>query len=225
VFIFGIVLGFAFLFLLSFSQIIQDPGFAIEHKANDSKSLDLSSFLRNLNRSFNAEGTINTILYAHQIPNEEPTNKDNNLDFNANLSESYILGGKWRLDVMNNNVTYFKINLTMTTIKGDGEHFHVIVFKPITRGISMLIPDTLGSKNFYFNPANKSLSFSGTVDVITNGVFEWRDVPLAASIYNNNVLRVNLDEFKTHHHFFGEPIFGLVNSIEPIANNASSSVR
>src|SRR6266498_1494226 len=181
--------------------------------------------LGTLNRSFNAEGTINTILYAYKFADEDRIKKESGQDLNANLSESYVLGGKWRLDVLKDNVTYFKLNITMVTGKGQGEHFHIIVFKPVSGGISTLTSDTLGRRNFYFNNSNNTVSFSGSADIITNGVIEWRDVSVITSVYNNNVLRVYLDKFETHNHFFGKPIFGLVNSIEPISNNMSNVAK
>jgi hypothetical protein len=68
------------------------------------------------NSSFNAEGTINTILFLQDASsnNTQPIVKD----INTNLSSKYLLGGKWRVDVLNNNVTYFKSNFTM--IEADG---------------------------------------------------------------------------------------------------------
>ncbi len=191
--------------------------------STSSKSINLG--LEGWNRSFNAEGTINTILYAYKFTSQDGVKMEGEQDFNANLSETYVLGGKWRFDVINNNVTYLKLNITMITAKGTGEHFHVIVFKPITVGISTLTSDTVGNSNFYINPNNNTVSFSGSVDIITNGVIEWRDVHVKASIYNNNVLRVYLDKTETQNHFFGKPVLGLVNSIEPISNNISNAAK
>ncbi|HEX2305342.1 MAG TPA: hypothetical protein VHH33_03550, partial [Nitrososphaeraceae archaeon] len=48
------------------------------------------------NASFNAEGTINSILFSRDASyNTNPLVKD----INTNHSSKYLLGGKWRVDV------------------------------------------------------------------------------------------------------------------------------
>jgi hypothetical protein len=230
VLVFIYVLVIILMYCLFFGFKINFETYAADSSLNNSNTSSTSYKSFNLgvegwNRSFNAEGTINTILYAYKFANQDGAKKESEQDFNANLSETYVLGGKWRLDVINNNVTYFKLNITMITAKGTGEHFHVIVFKPLTVGISTLTSDIVGNRNFYTNPNNNTVSFSGSVDVITNGVIEWRDVHVIASIYNNNVLRVYLDKTETQNHFFGKSVLGLVNSIEPISNNISNAAK
>ena len=58
--------------------------------------------------------------------------------------------------------------------------------------------------------------FSGVADILTNGVIEWRDVPTSASIFNDNVISIEIDPKIVKNHFSGTPIYGLVNTIEPI---------
>jgi hypothetical protein len=171
-----------------------------------------------LNKSFNAEGTINTNLDVEDLANKQNFNNLSLGTSDTNASESYVLGGKWRLDVINNNVTYFKANITMVTTKGQGEHFHVIVYKPVSHGISLLASNMQGQGNLFSNPGNNTSSFSGSVDIITNGVIQWRDVPMITSIYDNKVLRIYLDKIAINSHFLDKDIFGLVNSVEPILN-------
>ena len=171
-----------------------------------------------LNKSFNAEGTINTSLDTQDLINKQSFNNVSSGNLDANVSEGYVLGGKWRLDVINNNVTYFKANITMVSTHGQGEHFHVIVYKPVTDGISLLASNTQGQGNLFSNPGNNTISFSGSVDIITNGVLQWRDVPVITSIYDNKVLTIYLDKIAINSHFLDKDIFGLVNSVESILN-------
>lgn len=173
-----------------------------------------------LNKSFNAEGTINTNLDAQDLVNTQSFNNVSSGTLDANVSEGYVLGGKWRLDVINNNVTYFKANITMVSTNGQGEHFHVIVYKPVSHGISLLASNTQGQGNFFSNPGNNTISFSGSVDIVTNGVLQWRDLPMITSIYDNKVLRIYLDKIAINSHFLDKDIFGLVNSVEPILNGS-----
>ena len=82
------------------------------------------------NSSFNAEGTINTILFLQDLSNgTTPIVKD----INTNSSSKYILGGKWRIDILKDKLTYFKSNFTMIEVDGKGIHFHttslILLFK------------------------------------------------------------------------------------------------
>jgi hypothetical protein len=169
-------------------------------------------------KSFNAEGTINTNLDVRDTANKEISTELSNSTSNVNFSESYVLGGKWRLDVINDNVTYFKANITMVGTNGQGEHFHVIVYKPASQGISMLASNTQRYGSLSTIPKNNTVLFYGPVDIITNGVTQWRDVPMTTSIYNNKVLRIYLDKIAINNHFLDNDIFGLIISIEPILN-------
>jgi hypothetical protein len=176
-----------------------------------------------LSKSFNAEGTINTSLDSQDLVNKQSFNNVSSGNSDVNVSEGYILGGKWRLDVINNNVTYFKSNITMMSTKGQGEHFHVIVYKPVTSGISLLASNSQEQGRLFSNPGNNTISFSGSVDIVTNGVLQWRDVPMIISIYNNKVLTIYLDKVAINNHFLDKDIFGLVNSVEPILNASKAA--
>ena len=67
--------------------------------------------------------------------------------------------------------------------------------------------------------AYNSIIFSGAADIISNGVMQWRDVPISVSILNDKVISIALDSNRIDDHFFGSPIYGLVGSIEPLASS------
>jgi len=224
---------FSLLSLLIVSSINNEFIFAQQGQALNSSSSDLSddfianrSILQQPNESFNAEGTIDTVLVDHLLPNKGTLKNDSQRNMIINSSEKYILGGKWRLDVANETVTYFKSNITMITTEGQQQHFHLIVYKPqkpSPLGISLLTSDTDKGRNFYFNSANNTLSFLGSADVTANSALEWKGIPITVSMYDNNVLKIYLDNIATHNHFFGKPIYGIVDSIEPISISTNSS--
>lgn len=170
------------------------------------------------NSSFNAEGTINTILFLQDayINNTQPIVKD----INTNLSSKYLLGGKWRVDVLNNNVTYFKSNFTMIEADGSDIHFHTIVYKPTSnQPINEGPQDRLGIllKNKINNTqSNNTQVFNCNVDIYTNGVLEWKDVPIKVSLINEKVIVMDIKDKKTFEHFLKNPIYGLINSIDLI---------
>ena len=165
------------------------------------------------NSSFNAEGTINTILFLQDasINNTQPIVKD----INTNLSSKYLLGGKWRVDVLNNNVTYFKSNFTMIEADGSLIHFHTIVYKPISnQPVDQGPQDRLGI--LLKNKSNNTKVFNCNVDIYTNGVLEWKDVPIKVSLINEKVIVMDIKDKKTLEHFLKNPIYGLINSIDLI---------
>ena len=165
------------------------------------------------NSSFNVEGTINTILFLQDASsnNTQPIVKD----INTNLSSKYLLGGKWRVDVLNNNVTYFKSNFTMIEADGSLIHFHTIVYKPISnQPVDQGPQDRLGI--LLKNKSNNTQVFNCNVDIYTNGVLEWKDVPITVSLINEKVIVMDIKDKKTLEHFLKNPIYGLINSIDLI---------
>jgi hypothetical protein len=164
------------------------------------------------NSSFNAEGTINTILFLQDASN---STKPIVRDINTNLSSKYLLGGKWRIDVLKDNLTYFKSNFTMIEVDGRGIHFHTIVYKPISNeSVDHDIKDRLGI--LYKNKSNNSSSFKCNVDIYTNGVLEWNDVPMTVSLVNEKVIVMDINDKRSLEHFLKNPIYGLINSIDLI---------
>ena len=165
------------------------------------------------NSSFNAEGTINTIIFLQDASNStKPIVKD----INTNSSAKYLLGGKWRIDVLKDNLTYFKSNFTMIEVDGRGIHFHTIVYKPVSNeSVNYDIKDRLGI--LYKNKNNNSSSgFKCNVDIYTNGVLEWKDVPMTVSLVNEKVIMMDINDKKSLEHFLKNPIYGLINSIDLI---------
>jgi len=224
---------FSLLSLLIVLSINNESIFAQQGQALNSSSSDRSddfnanrSILQHPNESFNAEGTIDTVIFDHVLPNQGTIKNDSQQNLNVNISAKYVLGGKWRLDVANETVTYFKSNITMITTEGQQQHFHLIVYKPqkpSPLGISLLTSNTDKGGNFYFNSENNTLSFLGSADVTTNSGLEWKGIPITVSMYGNNVLKIYLDKIATHNHFFGKPIYGIVDSIEPMSISADNS--
>jgi hypothetical protein len=164
------------------------------------------------NSSFNAEGTINTILFLRGESNDTQSELN---DINTNLSSKYLLGGKWRLDVSKDNVTYFKTNFTMIETDGRNIHYHTIVYKPVSnQSVSQDMQGKLGT--FFKNKGSNSSGFNCNVDVYTNGVLEWENVPTTVSFINSKVIMIDIKDVKTVQHFLKSPIYGLINSIDLI---------
>jgi len=194
---------------------------------NNKTTIDSTNITTLINDDFNIEGTITSQVSAK--PEEVRINKNNLTKLATNVpSEIYLLDGRWRLDVSGGNVTYFKSNITMITVTGMEIHDHLIVFKPYTSEMGLLTNNTLSAHTINITTAanNNSISqnaynsiiFSGAADIISNGVMQWRDVPISVSILNDKVIRIVLDSNRIDNHFFGSPIYGLIGSIEPLVS-------
>ena len=166
---------------------------------------------QNSNSSYNAEGTINTILFLQDSNSTKPIVKD----INTNSSSKYLLGGKWRIDVLKDKLTYFKSNFTMIEVDGKGIHFHTIVYKPLSNESTGLDLQS-GPLALYKKKSNDSLGFKCNVDIYTNGVLEWKDVPITVSLVNDKVIVMDINDKKSLEHFLKNPIYGLINSIDAI---------
>lgn len=190
------------------------------------------------NNNFNVEGIITSVT-ADSVGQKGGMVSNQNVSSVSNsttTSQVNTLGGKWRIDVVNGNVEYFKSNMTMITSTGTDMHDHLIEFKSDDPDILLLPNNTAvfspNSATIEIAALDSSLSdrnitsisrtdgnavmFSGVADILTNGVIEWRDVPTSVSIFNGNVISIELDPKIVNNHFSETPIYGLVNSIEPI---------
>ena len=153
----------------------------------------------------------------------------------SNTSQDIIRGGEWRIDVVNENVEYFKSNMTMSRSDGTDMHDHQIEFKsddpeillfpnntavispnPATVEIAALNSSGSDKNITSISRTDDTIIFSGVADILTNGVIEWRGVPTSVSIFNSSAINMELDANITNNHFSDEPISGLVKSIKPI---------
>jgi hypothetical protein len=186
--------------------------------------------------NFKMEGTItpntnDSVVQGGVISNESMSSV-------SNLTTSHrdkILSGTWRIDVVNGNVEYFKSNMTATTPNGTDMHDHLIEFKSDDPDIMLLPNNTaiispnpatveIAALNFSQNDKNVTsisradgnITFSGIADILTNGVIEWRAIPTSVSIFDENVINIKLNSKAVNNHFSETPIYGSVDSVEPI---------
>jgi hypothetical protein len=128
--------------------------------------------------------------------------------------QGYVLSGKWRFNEVNGTVKYFKANITMVATNGDDIHKHLIAFKAARTGVSLLdnANETTVKHAASISLLGNNIKFYGLADVITNGVIQWRDVPISVSVFNSKVISIKLDSRKIDNHFLGLPIYGMVNN-------------
>jgi hypothetical protein len=125
--------------------------------------------------------------------------------------------------------------MTATTPTGTDMHDHLIEFKSDDPDIMLLPNNTaiispnpatveIAALNFSQNDKNVTsisradgnITFSGIADILTNGVIEWRAIPTSVSIFDENVINIKLNSKAVNNHFSETPIYGSVDSVEPI---------
>jgi hypothetical protein len=187
--------------------------------------------------SFRIEGTL--------IPDRvQPVSKGEQLTLNQNMSSDSdsstllpeeLLDGSWNIDVVNGNVEYFASNMTMVTAAGPDMHDHLIEFKSNNPNVRLLPNNTavtnpdssmteIAALNFSrtdesitrLSRSDNTIGFSGAADIQTNGVIEWKQIPIAVTIINGSKINIEIDHKTVNNHFSEMPIYGSVNSIEPL---------
>jgi hypothetical protein len=146
--------------------------------------------------TFSAKGSIDSIIVKDGQQQQTP------MQFNEQTS--YILDGKWKLEVVNGNVTDFGSKFTMVHLDGTNRHYMILMnFKQdnATIGTIQVQPDG-------------TTMINGILDVIEKKDFltpEWSDVNTQITISKYNTIRINVDDAQTDQHFNGQPLRGVVD--------------
>jgi hypothetical protein len=188
--------------------------------------------------NFRIEGTLKPDTVQPVSRGEQLTlnqNMSSDSDSSTSLPEG-LLGGSWKIDVVNGNVEYFASNVTMVTSAGTEMHDHLIEFKSNNPNVMLLPNNTavtnpdssmteIAALNFSksddenitrLSRSDNTIGFSGAADIQTNGVIEWRQIPIAVTIINRSEINIEIDPKTVNSHFSEMPIYGSVNSVEPL---------
>jgi hypothetical protein len=143
--------------------------------------------------TFSAKGSINSLVIKDGQQQQQP-----------NEQTSYVLDGKWKLEVVNGNATDFSSKFTMVHLDGTNRHYMILMnFKQdnATAGTIQVQPDG-------------TTTIRGILDVIEKKDFlnpEFNDVNTQITINKYNTISINVDDAQTNQHFAGQPIRGVVD--------------
>ena len=119
-----------------------------------------------------------------------------------NKFKIHILSGKWDLTVLNGSAKSFDSRFTM--VHTDGTTRHTIYLLNFTA-------DKNQSK-IHLTPT-ENMTITGKLDIASNGVPTWLDIPVTINIIKLNTITIDFKETKTLNHFGGESVYGIVNNI------------
>jgi hypothetical protein len=143
--------------------------------------------------TFSAKGSINSLVIKDGAQQQQP-----------NEQTSYVLDGKWKLEVVNGNATDFSSKFTMVHLDGTSRHYMILMnFKQdnATAGTIQVQPDG-------------TTTINGILDVIEKKDFlnpEFSNVNTQITINKYNTISINVDDAQTNQHFAGQPIRGVVD--------------
>ena len=143
--------------------------------------------------TFSAKGSINSLVIKDGAQQQQP-----------NEQTSYVLDGKWKLEVVNGNATDFSSKFTMVHLDGTSRHYMILMnFKQdnATAGTIQVQPDG-------------TTTIKGILDVIEKKDFlnpEFSNVNTQITINKYNTISINVDDSQTNQHFAGQPIRGVVD--------------
>ena len=141
--------------------------------------------------TFTAKGSIDSLVVKE---GQTPIQFDN--------QTSYILGGNWKLEVINGNVTDFGTWLTM--VHFDGTNYHSMAFMNFKQ-------DNSTTSAIQIQP-DGSATIKGTVDVLEGKEVKWTNVNTKLSISKYNTISISVDNQQTEAHFNGQPVRGIVDA-------------
>jgi|SRR5215208_4041433 len=168
-------------------------------------TIDASSFIDNAmaqtttssSDTFTMSGPIDSLVYV--INNDNNTSNTNITTLLLN-SDKFVLSGDWSLSINGGVLTNFGANFTKVLADGNRWHTHELINFKTNNNTIQLSPD-------------ESLSLSGTVDVKLNNTIPWNNTKTIINISKGNTITINLDNEDTDNHFIGQPIYGIVKSI------------
>jgi hypothetical protein len=65
----------------------------------------------------------------------------------------------------------------------------------------------------------------GVMDVGTNGVVSWPNVPAEISIQQGKIITVSVDHEETNNHFGGQSVHGIVTSLTPCSASPGANMQ
>ncbi|HJT85683.1 MAG TPA: hypothetical protein VJ697_14470, partial [Nitrososphaeraceae archaeon] len=143
--------------------------------------------------TFAAKDSINSLVIKDGAQPQQP-----------NEQTSSVLDGKWKLDVVNGNVTDFGSKFTMVHLDGTDRHYMILMnFKQdnATAGTIQVQPDG-------------TTTINGILDVIEKSDFlnpEFDNVKTQITINKYNTISIDIDDAQTNQHFNGQPLRGVVD--------------
>jgi hypothetical protein len=179
--------------ILLFSIVLMQSSSLVYGQTADTATATAATTGQN---TFSAKGSINSLVINDGAQQQTP------MQFNEQTS--YVVDGKWKLEVVNGNVTDFGSKLTMVHLDGTNRHYMILMnFKQdnATAGTIQVQPDGTTTLNGILDVIEKK-------DILNP---KFSNVNTQITINKYNTISINVDDAQTNQHFAGQPIRGVVD--------------
>lgn len=119
-----------------------------------------------------------------------------------NKTFTRILSGKWDLTVLNGSAKSFDSRFTMVHL--DDTTRHTIYFLNFTADKDQ--------SQIHLTPT-ENIIITGQLDIASNGIPTWLNIPVTISINKLNTIMINFKETEILNHFGGDSVYGIVSNI------------
>ena len=152
--------------------------------------------------TFGMNGAISSLVFG-MPPNTKTVD--------MTTAQKFILSGDWSMDVIQGKLTNFKANFYTGPVNGGtSNHTHQLSNFRVSSSSNN---DNKTTASLIQITPDKSLSFSGIVDVGTNGKKAWNDVNATVVISKGRTIAISLADEDTQSHFMGQKIYGIVKRV------------
>src|SRR5215207_8227766 len=155
----------------------------------------LKTNLENTTDTFNMNGAISSLIFVSDATT------DNGISWNVSDDKKFILSGYWDLAANNGTITKFNVNFTKVLSDGTKWHSHEFINFKTNDGNQVLLD------------SDKNLSISGILDVKLNNQIPYNNTNTDIIISKGDTIKFMLDNEESGNHFFDQPIYGIVKSI------------
>ena len=157
-------------------------------QTNDS---DNKAGSQNSTDTFDMKGAISSLVFMSD---------NTSSSWNVPDTKKFVLSGEWTIAANSGKIT----NLYAKFIKvlADGTRWHTHEFINFKTNESKIILDP-----------EKNLLISGIADVKLNNQISYNNTDINITISTDDTIRFKLDNEDTGNHFFNQPIYGIVKSI------------
>jgi hypothetical protein len=152
--------------------------------------------------TFGMNGVISSLVFG-MPPNTKTVD--------MTTAQKFILSGDWNMDVIQGKLTNFKANFYTGPVNGGtSNHTHQLSNFRVSSSSNN---DNKTTTSLIQITPDKSVSFSGIVDVGTNGKKAWNDVKATVVISKGRTIAISLADEDTQSHFMGQKIYGIVKRV------------
>jgi len=146
---------------------------------------------QNSTDTFDMKGAISSLVFMSD---------NTSSSWNVPDTKKFVLSGDWNLAANSGKMT--NLYTKFTKVLSDGTRWHTHEFINFKTNDTKIILDP-----------EKNLSVSGIADVKLNNEIPYNNTNINITISKGDTIKFKLDNEDTGNHFFNQPIYGIVKSI------------